>query len=164
MDDTTTYYKDIPKQIYELLADNMGDMYQYFLGSPLSLSRDAYPCVAVQSVGSSTTAKGAPTGFDDITENINIYVMKLDQDSTASTGTTDTIMRNLYNSIEGRDPATGQYMTDTVQYILRTNINIGATTIDHDISVNYDVARENDKNVAIAIVTVSATARVPVTR
>lgn len=155
MDDNTHYYKDPPKLIYELLEDTFNDNYQYFLGSPISLEASAYPCMIVQSVSANNTVSGAPTGMDNVAELINIHILMLDSGNAAVGGTQHTVMRELYNLVQGRDPATGFYLTGTVLYALRTNIDLGTAIIDNDIDINYDVTQQVDRNVIEAIITVA---------
>lgn len=162
MDDNTRYYKDPSKLIYELMEDTLGDKYTYFLGSPVSLDNGAYPCVVVQTMSANNTVTEAPTGMDNASELINIHLLVLDSGNAAVTGSVNTVMRELYNTVQGRDPATGFYMTGTVLYALRTNIDLGTTIIDHDIEVNYDVTPLPERNVIEAIITVAARERVTV--
>lgn len=160
--DNTHYYKDPPKLIYELMQDTFGDKYEYFLGSPLMLDASAYPCIIVQSMSGNNTVTGAPTGMDAVAEIVNIHILLLDSSNAATSGTINTAMRDLYNTVQGRDPATGFYMTGTLLYALRTNIDLGTAIIDHDIDVNYDVTQVVDKNVLEAIITVKTVERVTV--
>lgn len=168
MEDTTQYYKDPPKLIYELMQDTLGDRFTYFLGSPLALSQAVYPCVVIQPTDSSNSVTEAYTGQDYVTEKINIHIMFLDSMQAVASGNIDTVMRALYNIVQGRDPATGFYMTDTVLYALRTNLEIDnpttkqPTVIDHDISVNYDVSPSGEKAIVEAIITVNTIERVNV--
>lgn len=154
MDDNTHYYKDPPKLIYELMQDTLGDRYEYFLGIPLNLDPSAYPCVVVQSTANNNTVTNAPTGTDVVSESINIHLLVLDSTNAAASGTQNTALRGLYQAVQGRDPATGFYMTGTVLYALRTNIDLGTAIIDHDIDVNYAVTEQADRNIIEAIVTV----------
>lgn len=156
MDDTTQYYKDPPKLIYELVEDTFGDKFEYFLGSPISLDVTAYPCIVVQSVSGNNTVTDAPTGTDNVGEIVNVHILMLDSGNAATQGTTNTVMRDLYNVVQGRDPATGFYLTGTLMYALRTNIDLGSTILDQDIDINYDVTQTIDRNVLEAIVTVAA--------
>lgn len=162
MDDNTHYYKDPPKLIYELMQDTFNDKFEYFLGSPINIAPEAYPCIIVQPVSGNNTVTGAPTGTDNVAEIVNIHILMLDSGNVATTGSTNTVMRNLYNTVQGRDPATGFYMTGTLLYALRTNIDLGTAIIDHDIDVNYDATAVADKNVIEAIVTVATRERVSV--
>lgn len=171
-DDTTTYYKDPSKLIYELMQDTFGlDKFTYFLGSPMNIAQDAYPICAVQSLASNNTVKGAPTGYDIVREQINIHFIKLDNGQTYADDSQDTTFRELYDQIQGRDPATGFYMTGTVMYALRTNLELTnmdtslPTVIDHDIDINYDVARNPNEPTQIqAIITIVTEERVRVDR
>lgn len=162
MDDNTHYYKDPPKLIFELLEDTFGDRFQYFLGSPINIDVNAYPCIIVQPVSGNNSVTDAPTGTDNVAEIINVHVCMLDSGNAATSGTTDTVMRNLYNTIQGRDPATGFYMSGTLLYALRTNIDLGTAIIDHDIDVNYDATPVADHNVMEAIVSIATRERVAV--
>jgi hypothetical protein len=164
MDDTTHYYKDPPKRIFELLEDTLGDRYTYFLGSPLNIESSAFPCVVVQPVSANNTVKGAPTGTDAVNEMVNIHIMKLDSGNAATTGSTNTVMRDLYNTVQGRDPATGFYMSGTVLYALRTNLNLSGVLIDNDFDVNYDVTQQADRNVVEAVITIVTREHVQVQR
>jgi len=164
VDDNTHYYKDPPKLVYELLEDTFGEKFEYFLGSPLNIEASAYPCIIVQPVSSNNTVTGAPTGTDNVAEIINIHVLMLDSGNAATSGTVNTVMRDMYNLVQGRDPATGFYMTGTVLYALRTHLTLSTVIIDHDIDVNYDATPVADKNVIEAIVTIALRERVRVDR
>lgn len=168
-EDTTRYYKDPAKLIYELMQDTFKDRIRtYFLGSPVSIAQSAYPCIVVQPMSSDNTIQGAPTGTDIVNEEINIHILFLEQMTATSQGTTDTVMRRLYTMVEGRDPATGFYMTGTVKYALRSNLELYnptsqlPTTIDHDIHTDYAVTPDADKAVLEAIITIKTEERVRV--
>lgn len=162
MDDNTRYYKDPPKLIYELMQDTFRDRFTYFLGSPLNLAAQAYPCIVIQPVKANNTVDGAPTGQDSVAEQINIHILYLETMNAATQGNADTTMRKLYNIVQGRDPATGFYMSGTVLYALRTNIDLGTTILDHDIDIDYTVSPDADKAVIEAIVGVVTRERVSV--
>ena len=162
MDDNTTYYKDPPKLLYELMQDTLGDEYTYFLGSPTMLGKDAYPCVVVQTLKANNTAQDAPTGHDNVSEQIAIFVMILENSAAASQVNEDTIQRKLYNVIQGRDPATGFYMTGTVLNALRKNITLGGAILDQDLDIDYDIDRRAENDVMVGSVTLTLSERVQV--
>lgn len=168
-EDTTRYYKDPAKLIFELMQDTFRDRINtYFLGSPAALAASAYPCIVVQQISGNNTVQNAATGQDYVTSLINIHIMFVETMSAVSQGTTDTTMRKLDNYVQGRDPATGFYMNGTVLHALRTNLEIYnpttnlPTTIDHDIDINFDVTPTADKAIMEAIITVKTVERISV--
>jgi hypothetical protein len=143
MDDTTTYYKDPPKLICELMEDTFGDKFRgYYLGSPLRLPETGYPCIVVQAISANNSISRAATGQDFVTEQINIHFLYNADTDAQARDTQDTTVRRLYQQVQGRDPDTGFYMTGSAMHALRSNLDLGGTVINHDIDINYDVTRE----------------------
>lgn len=165
----TSFYKDPPRMILDLMKATFGDRIKaYFLGAPSYVFPEAaYPVCVVQSVQSKNTITGAPTGTDSVGELIHIYFMENGADDQGGTDDEDTTMRKLYNKIQGRDPATGYYLAGTALYALRTNISLMNgnvnTTIDQDVSVDYDVIPRADSPVIMeAIISIVTRERVQV--
>ncbi len=169
--DQTNLYKDPPLLIHELMQVTFGQRFNaYFLGSPTEIPEAAFPCVVVQSIQSSNTIKGAPTGTDRVGELIHVHFLENQKDNLGASDSVDTTIRKLYNRIQGRDPATGFYLPGTAMYALRTNITLQNasgvdTVIDQDITIDYEITPRADHSVITeAIVTVLTTERVRVIR
>ncbi len=170
--DDTQYYLDPPTQIMRLMKKTFGDRYTYYLGSPtFEFAEVAYPVLVVQSVQSANTQKNAPTSTDRVRELIKVYFFEQSKDYVGASEDQQTAIRVPYNSIQGRDPATGRYYAKTAMGALRANLDLGSaatgiqTTIDHDITIDYDIIpRANQPTIVEAIVTVVTDERVIVVR
>lgn len=157
MENDATYYKDPPQLILNLMKDTFGNRFNhYYLGGPtVNFADAAYPVCIVQSIQSSNTIKGAPTGTDSIGELIHIHFLEQSKDNANSSDEVDTTMRTLYQKIQGRDPANGFYLAGTALFALRSNLTLKSgdtgfqTTIDHDINVDYNIIPRRDRDTIV---------------
>lgn len=159
------YYKDPSQRILELMKTTLKEspINMYYLGSPDEIAEAAYPCLVVQPMNAKVSFENAPTNTDNAGEEINIEVYFNAKDDYNSSSDQDTTMRKIYQLIQGRDPATGQWMAGTIMYALRTNITLENLNLDQEVDVTYDVQpRPEQPTIMIGIVTVVIRGRVTV--
>ena len=168
----TNLIKDPPALILDLMRATFGDRFNaYFLGSPTMIPEATYPCCIVQFQTSNNTVTGAPTGHDSVSELITIHFLENSKDNENATDSEDTSIRKIYDYVQGRDPSTGWYRSDTALYALRTNLDLTTratgyrNVIDHDIDTNYNVTpRQSMPTIIEAVITVVTRERIPVNR
>lgn len=164
--DPSQFYKDPPAMILELMKDTFGDRFsQYYLGSPIEIPEAAYPCLIVQSIQSSNSISNAPTQTDSVGELIHIHFLENAKDYANISDDTQTVVRKLYQDIQGRDPSSGFYLAGTAMYALRTNISLYNgqvnTVIDQDIAIDYDILPRGElPTVTQAMITIVTRERV----
>lgn len=163
-DNDDQYYKDPSQRLLDLVKDEMGSGYEYFLGVPSELPEAAFPCIVVQTVDSSISA-GA-TGFDQVIEQVDIVVMVNSKDDLNAPEAKDTTLRKLNNIIQGRSP-TGAWLTPSIMHTVRKAIALydqnQQVVIGSEAVVNYDVKPTADEsNIMMGIVTMTLRYQVPV--
>lgn len=130
-------YLDGAQRIMKYVKQTFKDTFTYFIGSPDEIPEDALPCLVVQKVAGQVSI-GA-TNTDDLTEQIMIHILVNGKEGFNTPDDDDTVMRQLFNLVEARDPVTGSYKPTTLMYILRHNLTLGNTVINNDVETNYDV-------------------------
>jgi hypothetical protein len=145
MDDSQQLYeKDSITRIVELLEATFNDEYTYFEATPATPpAADEYPLMIVQKM--SGTAVVGPTSTDEVTEEITITVALDKADDVGSANERTTTLRHLQNVIEGQDPATGYYKTDTVLHVLRTYLTANQWFINSNVTISYNQTPRGDQ-------------------
>jgi hypothetical protein len=156
-------YKDTVTHIDELLQQTFGDYFKvYYKGLPSQTPPEAaYPCVIVYKQTASYSAGASQS--DDMTEAIMIHLMSNRMDSMGSDNTIDTVMRELEEKVEGREPATAEFKQGTLMHALRYNLTLDASIIDSTAAITYSSTPRRDAAfIAEADIQLNITARVTV--
>lgn len=164
--DQSLYAKDSITRLIELFQAQFGDYFNsYWEDMPLTPPLAAeYPALMVQKLEG--TAVIGPTQTDDVTESILITVLKATLDAVGSTNVRTTTQRELQLLVEGQDPTTLDYRTDSILYVLRhylTLTNSGQTwLIDSDVKVHYGIEKPSnlETNAAYADITMTTQRRI----
>lgn len=136
--DNDIAYKDVVARITDLIkATYLGKVNAVYEGDPIVIPDVALPAVIVEKLEGSSTLDA--TGTDIISEHISVRLVMNKRDDLGASDEVNLTERKLRLWIEGRDPATGYYLPDTLMYLLRTNITLGNEVLDSDIDVRYDV-------------------------
>lgn len=134
---TDTVYLDGAQRITKILKDTFGDVFKkYFIGAPNVIPEGALPCVITQKVAGRFKVGG--TMSDDGTEQIMVHVLANGKDGFAAPTDDNTVMRQLFEQIEGINPVTGEFKTTSFMHALRTNITLDGYSTNFDVDVNYD--------------------------
>ena len=158
--DHTLYAEDSVTRLRQLFEAQFGDTYTYFEDMPLTPPTDAeYPCIMIQKLEGSAVI--GPTSTDDLAETIQIVVMKNTADAVGSTNVRTTTQRELQMMVEGQDPTTKDYKSDSVLYVLRHYLTLEDWLIDSDCTIRYGLERPSnmETNVAYAEVTLKTQRR-----
>jgi hypothetical protein len=167
MDDNQTLYaKDSVTRLIELFQAQFGDYFNsYWEDMPLTPpNSNEYPALMVQKMEG--TAVIGPTSTDDVTESILITILKATVDAVGSSNVRTTTQRELQLLVEGQDPVTLDYKTDSVLYVLRhflTLTNNGQTwLIDSDVKIHYGIEKPSnlESNAAYCDITMTTQRRV----
>jgi hypothetical protein len=115
--DSSQYAKDSVSHLIELFQNQFGDQFNsYWEDMPLTPpNSNEYPALMVQKLES--TAVIGPTQTDDVTESILITVFKATLDAVGSTNVRTTTQRELQMMVEGQDPVTFDFRSDSILYI-----------------------------------------------
>lgn len=154
-------YLDGAQRLKNAIEGKFGKLFNaYFIGSPADIIPDAaMPAIVFQKVRG--TVKISATQTDDLTEVVLVHLLVNGKDGFGSPDDDNTVMRQLQTLVEGRDPNTQDYLPTSIMGVIRTNLTIGETIINHDEEINYDVTpRPNQPTVVEAIITVTIYERV----
>jgi len=156
------YAKDTVTRLIELFQTQFGDYFNSYwedmpLEPPTALE---YPALMVQKIEGGAVI--GPTSTDEVTETIMIYVFKNTADVVGSTNVKTTTQRELQLLVEGQDPTTLHYRTDSILYVLRTYLTLDQWLIDSDVRVHYGIEKPSnaESNVAFADITMTTQRRV----
>lgn len=159
------YAKDSITRLIELFQAQFGDYFNsYWEDMPLMPPvKEEYPALMIQKLAG--TAVLGPTSTDEVTEQIQIVVMKNTADAVGSTNVKTTTQREVQLLVEGQDPSTLDYYKDTILYVVRTYLTLTEWLIDSDVKIRYGLERPSnmETNIAYAEVTLSTQRMVIVT-
>jgi hypothetical protein len=156
----TGVYLDGAQRLKNIIHEQFGNLFHaYFVGTPEVIPEAAMPCVVLQKVSGSVSAGATMT--DDLQETVMVHLLVNGKDGFGSPDSDDTVMRQLFTLVEGRDPTSGQYLKTSVLYAIRHNLTLDETVINHNEDINYDVTPRSDQpTVNECVVTVSIHERV----
>lgn len=128
------------------LLDNLpaGWFEDIFIGDPLELPVAMTPALIIEEINADYVLDG--TGADEIRHTIQIKVVLNKNDEVGKDPSEAVGHRTLHYVIEGRDPSTNQYLTQSIMGILRTNYTLGAIVLDQDatkVSYQLNIRSEN---------------------
>jgi hypothetical protein len=148
-------YLDGAQRLKKVIEEQFGSLFHvYFIGSPDVIAEAAMPCVVFHKIAGRVTV-GA-TQSDNLTEQVLIHILVNSRDGFGSPDSDDTVERQLFTLVEGRDPTTGYYLPHTIMYAIRKNLTLSSTVINHDEEMNYNVTERPDQpNIQEAIITVT---------
>jgi len=158
--DGQNVYLDGAQRLKNVVEGVFGQLFKaYFIGSPDVIPEAALPAVVFQKVSGKVTL--GPTMTDELTETVMAHFLVNGKDGFGTPDDDNTVMRQLFTLIEGRDPATGQYLPTSLMYAIRQNLTLDETVITHEETINYDVTpRVDQPTIVEAIVTVAIQERV----
>jgi hypothetical protein len=132
------------QKILDLLKTNFGSalIKSYYYGDPLLIPEANLPAVCV--VKESGDSQTGYTGFDRITENIQIRILLNKKDDIGASDDIDLTQVHLEQLIEGRDDTTNQYVTQSVMGVLRKNITFGNSTVGQTAQPEYGITPQAD--------------------
>ena len=105
-------------KLREFLLEEFGSAFKaYYDGDPDLIPDFNLPCISV--VKNDDQTSNGPTGFQRVTEELQVKVIynKAD-DWTATSDTVELTERKIRNIVEERDPATGRYKPATLKHAL----------------------------------------------
>ena len=158
----SAYYKDGVARVLELIKDALGSDYRYYNGQPEDVAESLLPIVMVSE--SQGSVESDATGYDKITEVINIIIAFNKKDDMGADPEAELTEFKLRKLVKGQDPATGEYLEETVMYALRKHITMYNAVLSSQIETDFDVnVRGEDTVTQEATVTVTLTrlAKVP---
>lgn len=167
MDDQQALYApDTTIRLIEQFKTAFGDYFKtYFEATPTTPPSDAdYPVLIVQKLRNQAVV--GPTSTDNLTERIAITVAINQADDVGSANIRTTTMRKLEHLVEGLDPSTNQYKTDTVLYVIRTHLTLLQSTgqiwlLDSNAEITYNQRRSADQpTICIADIVMTTQRRV----
>jgi hypothetical protein len=141
VDDSQQYYKDSTTRIIQLLQTTLGtEIKTYYKGTPLAPpAEEDYPVLVVQKMTGATQVGSTTT--DDAIEEIMISIVNNRLEDIGGSDIIDTTMQKLHDLVEAKDPTQPVnmpvYMPKTVMGALRSNLTLGTSVIDGDISWQY---------------------------
>jgi len=168
MDNHQLYAKDTVQRLYELLQGQFGDVYTVYPAFPLTPPvKEEMPCLIIDR--KTDGAVLGPTQTDEVTEVIDISVLRSLADSVGGENPRTDAKRELEMFVQGQDPTSLDYKADTLYYMLRHYLTLLQSSgaiwlIDSSVQTSYDVGRLQDDitNVAYALTRLSTQRRVVV--
>lgn len=160
--DTSTYYKDGVARVMELMKDALGDKYTYFNGQPEEIAESLLPIVMISE--SQGTVESDATGYDKITEVINVIIAFNKKDDMGAAPEDELTEFKLRKLVKGQNPETGEYLPETVMYALRKHITMNNAVLSTQIQTDFDVNIRGEETVtqeAVVQVTLTRLAKVP---
>lgn len=165
MDKQQLFAKDTTQRLYELLNQQFGDTYTIFNGMPLTPPvKTEMPCIVIDRKNASAVL--GPTETDEVNEMTEIWVMLSLADEVGSPDDNRThTKRKLELFVQGQDPTTKQYRTDTLYYVMRTYLTLQVPDfyiINSNIQTVYDtgILQDGITNVAASTTTMTTWHRV----
>lgn len=139
MQDSPTYYEDGVARVLKVLKDTFGTgglIRTYYNGQPEEIGESVLPCIMV-SEGAGNIRAGA-TGTDVIVETVKIIVAFNKKDDLGASEDTDLTEFKLRKIVKGQDPATKQYLPQSVMYALRTHITLDDAVVESEIQTFFE--------------------------
>ena len=159
--DQNIYYKDGVARVVELLKDAFGDQFKaYFNGETEPLSSQL-PCVMVSETEGNIVSDA--TGFDKITESIQIIIVVNKEDDIGAPPEQDLTEFKLRKMVKGQDPTTAEYLPNTVMYAIRKHITMQDSVLSQSIQTVFGVNQLSDETLtqeAYVTITLTRLARV----
>lgn len=155
------YYTDAVELIHARLRSLLGEKYTYFVGDdPIAIPEASLPSVVIEPL--TTVVRSSATMTDDYRETILIKVILNKKDDWgAEADSINLTKRQLSRLVQGRDPTTGYYATNSILGSLRTQLTLGDYALDNDIDIDYNVDLRPDEVITSeAYVTVMLRTRV----
>ena len=146
--DPSLYAPDTVQRLYELLNGQFGDAYHLFPAFPLSPPvRTEMPCIIVDR--KTDGAVIGPTQTDEVTEVIDVIVIKTLADIVGSPDPRVDGKRQMELFVQGQDPTTLDYRADTLYFVLRHYLTLLQTSgaiwlIDSNVQTAYDTGKLSD--------------------
>src|SRR5579885_1321814 len=109
MEDSQVYL-DGAQRLKNVVESNFGTLFNaYFIGAPDAIPEAAMPCVVFHKIaGKISTSQRTMT--DDMVEQVLIHIIVNGKDGFGTPDDDNTVERQLFTLIEGRDPSTGNYL------------------------------------------------------
>lgn len=136
MDPDNQYYEDGVQRVLRLMKDTFGDYFKaYFNGELLNVTEEFLPCIMVTT--STAQVVSGPTTADDIVETVIVIIVENKKDDIGADAETDLTDFRVRKLIMGQDPATAQYLPNTVLYAIRKHLTMGNDTLQSDTTVDF---------------------------
>lgn len=124
-------FQDPIMKLLTMLKTSLGGDYKaYYEGDPIEIGQSSLPCIIVMKQHGN--AELGPTGFDRMNGSYLIKVVMDKRDDFGASPTTDLTDRKLRQALEGRDTATGLYLSEAIIGLIRKNY----TTTNDTFSLN----------------------------
>lgn len=146
--DMSQYAPDTVQRLYELFKGQFGDTFTIFPAFPLSPPlKTEMPCIIIDR--KTDGAVVGPTSTDEVTEVIDITVIKTLADIVGSEDPRVDGKRQVEMFVQGQDPTTLDYKADTLYAALRKHLTLLQSTgaiwlIDSEVQTAYDVGKLQD--------------------
>lgn len=156
----TPTFEDVFDRIMKLMKDTFGDTFKaYYEGDPIEIPKANLPCVIMETQAGRTQLDATST--DRLQNQINIRLAFNKADDYGASDTQDLTEKKLRIMVQGRNPANGQYLPNSVVGALRTNFTLSSNLIENDIDWEYSPQpRPNGLVTSEALVQVIAVERI----
>lgn len=152
---TIVNYLNPQQAVAALLQDafsNSDLVTTFYEGDPSEIGQSSLPAICV--VRKDTQYDYGPTGFDKLVHTVQIRVVldKRDEMGNPDSDRVDTTNQKLNDIIDGRDPSTGQFRTESVMGVLRGHVEFSVpfpmkpTLTQVDQALYYVVPKTMQKN------------------
>lgn len=161
MNDESVHLYDSPfDRIMKLMKDTFGSNFNaYYEGDPIDIPKANLPCIVMETQAGRTQLDATST--DRVQSQINIRVIFNKADDFGASDTQDLTEKKLRTIVEGCDPATGQYLPNSIVGALRNKFTLSSSVIENDIDWQYDLQpRTEDLTTSEALIQVLAIRRV----
>lgn len=138
------YQQPIDKLI-EFLREEFGSQFNaYYNGDPDVIPDFNMPCVSV--VKNNDQTSNGPTGLQRVTEELVVKIIynKAD-DWTAETDEVALTEKKIRDVVEARDPATGNYLPQTMKHALLTRFTVSGLELNQSMSFELGVLPRSEE-------------------
>ncbi|SDP33123.1 hypothetical protein SAMN04487914_10883 [Arthrobacter sp. ok909] len=139
-------YESATQRIARFLKDLYanGPFKAFYDGDPILIAESNLPAIAVQFQGNRNTS--GPTGTDRVeAETIVIKVILNEKEDWGAAEDQDLTQKRIREYVEGRDPATGYYLPESIKGALRTKLSLEGAALDADMQFELgSLPRPND--------------------
>ncbi|NQD39969.1 hypothetical protein [Glutamicibacter halophytocola] len=131
-------FEDSVQRVLKLMKSTFGDEFKtYYDGDPEVIPLFNLPCIIVTQTSDETVE--AAMGQDDVNDSITVKVVlnKRDDWDNDKVNPLNMTERKIRDYIAKRDPATGNYLPNTVKGAIRSDLLEGVEAVAPTMNVEY---------------------------
>lgn len=134
----TDYYKPVTTRMVEALKEGFKSRFKVIIeGDPIDIPVAWLPCIIVEKTDGAVVQDA--TGLDEQTSVVVVKVLMNKRADFGSSRDKQITPQILMAIIEGRDPVTREYLSDSVLGIIRRSFTLSSTIVDQAVALEYAI-------------------------